>query len=251
LQSVSDEPRHEGLDWKPLYLASIIFNPPFVPSEGGHLVATFTGILRKTIDLNEAPACGLEAQLGLPPDVGHVLAYAKTELEARWEALDELFHLNSDDPDIWEQRAKSLIERIYGLGKAETNWWGRLACRLAEGHVPGLSIRKPNKRKHGSPRQWTDERLVQLFADVEFLKKTTRLNVQAICKRLPQGDYADRYGDHGSGALSRQYSLAKKASGYLLLMAAVGDAARNPIEAMIELHALKAPLRSTLQNLRK
>ena len=46
----------------------------------------FTGLLRKAIDLSEAPARGLRAALAAPPDASDLLAYAREQLAARWAA---------------------------------------------------------------------------------------------------------------------------------------------------------------------
>jgi hypothetical protein len=32
-------------------------------------------------------------------------------------------------------------------------------------------------------REWTDEQLADLFADVEFLKRTTKLSAKEICEK--------------------------------------------------------------------
>jgi hypothetical protein len=87
----------------------------------------FTGLLRKPIDLGEAPARSLRAALALPPDENDRLAYAKTQLRARWKSLDEFFELNSRAADIWERRAKAVIERRFGISSSGRRWWKNLA----------------------------------------------------------------------------------------------------------------------------
>lgn len=210
---------------------------------------SFTGILRKPIDLSEAPARNLRAALALPPDERDLRSYANSEIMARWEALDGVFQLDSKAPDIWEQRSKALIERTFNIDPSDPHWWMTLAFRIAKGRIPGFSLRKPDKKKHGAPCQWTDERLAQLRADVEFLKKTTKLSVQKICEKLPRAKgYARRYGDCKCGALRKQYSRAMAASrGLQFQLVLSGPAAMipssgiDPLEAAIENHALKLP----------
>jgi len=211
----------------------------------------FAGILRKPIDLAEAPARGLRATLAVPPDESDLEAYARSELDRRWIALDEFFGLNSKAPNIWEQRAKALIERRYGLSPDAPQWWGRLVIHLAKGCVPGISFRQAAKKKHGAPSKWNDERLAQLFADVEYMKAKHRMTVRGICELLPKKkEYALRWGKFNAAGLRKAYLEAKKRSDQLLFkLVLCGAAATIPasrtdtIASAIELHALKPPIR--------
>jgi len=206
----------------------------------------FTGSLRKPIDPRDARARGLRATLGAAPDDSDQLAYAQSELAARWVALDEFFGLNSKASNIWEQRAKALIERRYGLRSDGSQWWGRLAIHMAIGCVPGISFRRPGKKKHGAPLEWSDERLAQLFADVEHMKRKSRMSVRQICQRLSQKrEYAERWGKYNAPGLRKAYLDAKKRSKGLLFQlvlcgpaATIPDKCIDPIEAAIQLHAL-------------
>lgn len=211
----------------------------------------FTGSLRKPIDLTEAPAHGLHAAFALPPDESDLRRYAASETAVRLKSMDEFFGLNSKARDIWEQRAKALVGRIYSVDSCDPNWWARLTFCLAKGHVPGLSFRRGHRKKHGGPRQWTDELLAQLFADVEFLKKTTKLSVNEICKRLPRAtNYVKRWGYFRPAGLRKQYLEAKRLSrGLLFQFVLCGAAATipanrlDPVDAAIELHALKRSMK--------
>jgi hypothetical protein len=141
----------------------------------------FAGLLVKDIDLAKAPARGFRAALALPPDDGDQRAYAQAELRARWKALDEFFGLNSKAPDIWERRARALLVRRF-----RAKQWEGLARQLVLGYVPGFSFGTRGKNVRGAPRIWSDERLAQLFADVEFLKRTQQMSVREICQKLPR-----------------------------------------------------------------
>jgi len=208
---------------------------------------SFTGILRKPIDLSDAPARGLRATFALPPDENDLLCYATSEIMARWKAFDEMFQLDPKASDIWVQRSKALIKRALKIDPSDPHWWKRLAICMAKGRVPGFSLQKTTKKKHGAPCQWSDERLAELWADIEFLRKTTKLSVQKICEKLPRSKgYARRWGDCTSGALRKQYS---RANGLRLewrfkciLSGGQALSASTPIdlkEAAIERHALK------------
>jgi hypothetical protein len=207
----------------------------------------FAGVLRKPIDLGEAPARGLRAAFALPPDESDQLAYAQTQLGARWKALDEFFGLKSNAPNIWEQRASMLIERKFAINSDASQWWGRLAIRIADGYVPGISFKQANKKKHGAPLEWTDVRLAELFADVEYMKKTTQLSDRGICELLSRKrQYRERWGKFKAATLRRAYLDAKKRSkGVLFKLVLCGPAATipsnriDPIEAAIERHAIK------------
>src|SRR5262245_2640852 len=133
----------------------------------------FSGLLLKPIDLLEAPSRGIGASLAAAPDNDDRFAYFKSEVQARWEVLDEFFQLDNRQSDIWEQRAKALIMRKFGIRSDDPNWWGRFAVQMATSELPGFALQKHNRRKRGAPREWTNERLAEWFADIEYLKRTT------------------------------------------------------------------------------
>jgi hypothetical protein len=212
-------------------------------------MVSFTGILRKPIDPSEAPARGLRAAFALPPDESDLRSYVAAEMIARWEAFDGMFQLNSKAPDIWVQRSKVLIERSFNVDRSDPHWWMTLAFYLARGHVHGLSFKKSGKKKHGTPCKWTDERLAQLWADVEFLKRATKLSVQEICEKMRRSKgYARRWGDCTAAALRKQHSRTVKLKQGLLFQCTLygpesltpGNAA-DRTEAAIELHSLRIP----------
>lgn len=162
----------------------------------GAKMETFSGVLRKPIDLHMAPARGIKAAFVLPPDEADLIYYANTEWMARWHAFDEFSELNSSATDIWERRAKALVERRFGIDPSDPIWWQKLANSLVKGHVPGFSFRKPSKKPHGTPLRWTNEKLMELRADVEYLKIVTKKSAQYICARLPRANgYTKRWGD--------------------------------------------------------
>jgi hypothetical protein len=147
----------------------------------------FTGSLLKKIDPDEAPALGLRAAFALPPSEEDIAAHIQSEERARWSALDKHFGLDSTATDIAERRAKLLIALDTGTDVADPQWWERVAIALARRYVTGFSIRDPlQKKKHGAPREWTDERPVQLIADIEYLRKTSGKSIREICKILPR-----------------------------------------------------------------
>ena len=205
----------------------------------------FSGLLLKPIDLLEAPARGLGASLAADPDDDDRLAYLESEIQARWVALDEFFRLDGSQSDIWRQRAQALIARKFGLRPDDRDWWERLTVRMATREVPGFSVQKHNRRKRGAPREWTNERLAELFADIEYLKRTTGKRVQEICfTRLRANLYAKRWKIHRGEALRKAYSEArrKRRKDLLFALELSGSAATsdNAIDVAIELHSLKA-----------
>ena len=209
-----------------------------------------TGCLRNPIDLTAAPARGLARSLGLPPDANDVRSYARSELKVRFAALDEFFGLDFNAQDIWQQRAKALVARKYNIDPSASDWWVELTLCLAQKHVPGLSLKRADKKNHGAPRQWTDEKLAQLFADIEFLKRTTKLSVKNICDRLPKAKhYVERWGSHKPQGLRKQYLKAKSLTAGLFFRVALcgpsGASASDSslIAGAIERHAINCPLR--------
>jgi hypothetical protein len=209
----------------------------------------FTGRLRKTIDLTEAPAGDLRRCFLLPPDESDLWCYAISELKLRFAALDQFFGLDSNAQDIWDQWVKALLARKYQIDPSAPDCSARLAFRLATEYVPGFSFKQFNKKRHGAPREWTDEQLADLFADVEFLQRNTNLSVKEICERLPSAKgYVNRWSCYRAPGLRKQYLKAKRFSRGLLFRlvlcgrAAVSTNNTDPIAAAIEQRGLKLPL---------
>ena len=208
-----------------------------------------TGRLLKPIDLSGAKPRDVRAQLALAPDESDVLAYAEDEFGARAAELNEFLSLPRDARDP-EQTAKALIEREFGIPRDAQNWWPRLAACLIRKYVPGFSFIEANKKKkHGAPVEWTPERLMQLFADVEFFKRKG-LRVTAICRFLPiRAGYKQRWAPwrNHEGALRRAYCKANelRQKDFLFLLKLCGGDALIPgkcgdlIAKAIERHALQ------------
>lgn len=208
-----------------------------------------TSLLRQAIYLDDAKPRGLCAALALAPDVSSMKAHVREELRPRFAELDKSFGVKSDghDVDIWEQRGKALAAYKFNLDPHDSQWWMRFTWYMVSRHVPGFSIKGIGQKKKGAPRVWSDERLAQLFADVEFLRKATGLSVGDICKTLPRKKgYAGRWGNCGREALRKAYAKANKLRRSLLFQfvlcgpaATIPENRIDPIEAAIERYALK------------
>jgi hypothetical protein len=186
----------------------------------------FTGRLLKRIDPGDAKARGLRGAFAAPPDSSDVLAFVECEVQARWRELDKFFDLHARQSDIWRVRALALIEYEFGIQPDDPRWWERLATGLAVRHVLGFYIKKARDKKHGAPLEWDQLQLAELFADIEFLKKSTGKRVGSICAELQRKEgYAARWGLYKKATLQKAYRRA----------AALG----LPIEAAINRHALK------------
>jgi len=212
----------------------------------------FSGVLRKTIDLDDAPTRGLNCT-SLPPDEEDRLFYEVEQVLARVDALDRHYNIAPNTPDISLARAKALLSDIFKIDASNPKFWLELSMELALRHIPGFSHRRPDKKKHGAPREWTNERLTQLFADIEYCKKMTGMTVKDICRLLPRANgYAKRWGNCRSQGLRKQYSQAKALiRDSLLFDHPASDAeirasaiSSREIEDAIGLHALKHPLAS-------
>jgi hypothetical protein len=209
----------------------------------------FTGRLLKPIDLGEVKSRGLTAAFALPPSDDDIQAHIDDELNARWTELDEFFGLNSNAIDIWQQRARVINRREFGVEPDDPDWWGTLTRAMCYRYVPGFSFKLPRARKRGAPVEWGSAQLAQLFADVEYRKKKTRQSIRAICKWLPKSKaYAQRWGKYGPAALRKAYSEAVKRRRHLLFeielcgsLALIATNRADRIQAAIERHALKVP----------
>jgi hypothetical protein len=210
-----------------------------------------TDLLIKPIHLGEAKPQGLRETFALPPDESDIKAHWAKELIARLTALDSLFGLESDSPDIWERRGKALFAYLFDFqsDRRDEEWWMAFTCHLLRDRVPGFTVKMPGENNRGRPREWTFKRLAELFADIEFLrKKKTRLNVTRICGLLRRKPYAERWAQFGVEALRKAYSEAKKLrrQNFLFQMELCGPDAIisakgiDHIQAAIDLHSLKA-----------
>jgi hypothetical protein len=211
--------------------------------------ARWTGLLEKPIHLADAPVDGLRASLAIPTDSREIRTYVANEFEARIKALDEFFGLDRGSADIWEQRAKALVEREFEIRSRDLHWWKHFACHLMLKHVPGFSIKRVDEKKRGAGRQWNDTLLMQLFADVEFLRKQTRKSVTEICKIMPRmKGYISRWGHYRSNpeALRKAYTIAKRRRRDIRFemflcgsQAVIAGKPADRIQAAIRLHALE------------
>jgi hypothetical protein len=209
-----------------------------------------TGLLIKQIDLDQAKPRDLRKPFAQPPDETDIKAYVVSETKARFAELDTFFKLKSDSPDIWKRRGKALLEyqHDFHFDRSEQEWWMACTYCLACRHVRGFTVKRPGETKHGAPREWTFRRLAELFADIEFLRRKTRLSVSRICGTLlRRGAYAKRWAQFGVEALRKAYSEAKKLRRQNLLFelelcglaAAIPANGIDPIQAAINSHGLR------------
>jgi len=207
----------------------------------------FKGLLLKKIDPSVAPALGLNRSFALPPNEEEIVDYILSEWAARWAAFDKVFHLDPAALNIDEQRARALIEYDTGIRADDPLWFKHLAAVLARRHVPGFSILNAGSNRHGAPVEWTMHRQAELIADVEYLRRKTGETIKEICRTLSRRKgYSKRWGSYPGEALRKAYSKAKKLSRGLLFQAefcgveaTISSNGIDPIEALIERHALK------------
>jgi hypothetical protein len=207
----------------------------------------FKGLLLKRIDPSTAPARGLRLALALPPDQEDTAAHVQEEEAARWAAFDEIFGLNTAAPDITVQRVITLIECDTGVNPDDPLWVDHVAAVFARRHIPGFSMVRAGSKRHGAPVEWTAQKLAELIADVEFLRKKTGKSVKEICRSLPrQKVYSKRWGLYSGEVLRKAHAKAKKLSRGLLFQfeffgaeAALAAHGIDPIDAAIKRHALK------------
>jgi hypothetical protein len=175
----------------------------------------FTGLLVKPIDLEAAKPNSLVAVLAQGPNEKDIIQHVEDELAARWKALDEFFELDSNRSDIWERRGKALMCHELNISPDDPRCWEKIATRIAQRHVLGFSIKKI-RRKRGAPIGWTDQRLAQLFADVEYLRREKK-SIRTACGvlvtssrfRSRWGDYGGKFRRKGVAILIKAYHKAK------------------------------------------
>jgi hypothetical protein len=208
----------------------------------------FTGLLVKPIHLAEAKAGGLHGALGLPPDGNDFLDHIKDAMAQRYAELDRHFGLQPGSRDVWEQRAKALIAREFGIKVDDPQWWSWLTLYMVRRYVPGFAVKRLGERKHGAPKEWDFEQLARLFADIEFLKRKDNSSVRKICEGLPKRkNYAGRWGRYKPPSLRRAYAKAGKLCKESLMFriflcgvdAFISGTNVDEGERAIELHALR------------
>ena len=170
------------------------------------------------------------------------------EISARYLTRSSL-GLQSDCPNIWDQRAKALLAHNYNIPPDVLQSWERLTRYLTGRYVPGFSLKASSKKKHGAPVEWDHEQLAQLFADVEFLKKNTGKSISKICEELSSlTGYVKRWGRYRgkSGGLRKAYAKAKIRHEILIFElllcgpdALIPEKRTDLIQAAIERHALQ------------
>jgi hypothetical protein len=94
--------------------------------EGG---MRFTGVLRKTIDLDDAPARGLNCT-SLPSAEEDRLVYEVEQVLARVDALDRHCNIAPNTPDICLARAKALLSEVYKIDVSNPKFWLELSMEL-------------------------------------------------------------------------------------------------------------------------
>jgi hypothetical protein len=115
----------------------------------------------------------------------------------------------------------------HGINPKDPDAWMRLAVSLAVVHVPGFRIEHPA----GAKLFWTDERLAQLFADVEVLRKR-KFKVARACQKLASDErYRERYEGCSDATLRRCYMEARN----LLIKASHPRAGSSSIAKLISL----------------
>jgi hypothetical protein len=210
-------------------------------------VCPLTGPLIKPIHLGEAKPWGLRASFALPPDESDIKAHWEREVITRLDALDSFSGLESDSRDIWERRGKAVFAYLFDFqsDRRDQEWWMAFTCHLLR-FVPGFTVKMPGEKKRGAPREWTFKRLAELFADVEFLRRKTRLSVNSICRALPKRKgYESRWGNFGAQALRKAYVEAKKLrrQNFLFELELCGPSIAangiDPIQAAIDAHSLR------------
>lgn|SRR5262249_18390267 len=207
----------------------------------------FTGLLQKPIDLDDAEPGWLKTTFAVPRDEKDLRAHFRAELNKRLRALDKFFKLNSKSASIWEHRAKAIIARELGIKASTDEWWVHFSWHLMQKFVPGFRVKEVNRKKVGRSRIWSDERLAQLFADVEFQKRKTGKRASRICEKLgTKIEYEKRWQSFKGATLRKAYSDAKnrrKELTFELLLCGPGAVfsgkSIDRIGAAIEIHALK------------
>jgi len=104
--------------------------------------------LAKPINVSAAQPSLLRKQLGLPSDESDIKNHIASEWCRRIEALDAYLGLDTNAPNLLEQRVREIISYEYGVPANSPDWWARLSWELMTRHIPGFSV-----GKRGRPRK--------------------------------------------------------------------------------------------------
>ena len=98
--------------------------------------------LAKPINVSAAQPSLLRKQLGLPSDESDIKNHIASEWCRRIEALDAYLGLDTNAPNLLEQRVREIISYEYGVPANSPDWWARLSWELMTRHIPGFSVGK-------------------------------------------------------------------------------------------------------------
>jgi hypothetical protein len=208
---------------------------------------SFTGLLRTPINLSDARASPLEEAAGLPASERERVAFHQAEIRKRLVAFDRHFGLPSGVNNIWERRAKALLNLKYNIAADCRDRWRRYFFVLAKELVPGFST-SLTRVGPGAPKEWTDLRLAELLADVTFLKRKQKLSERQICTLIgARKGYGERWGSFRGKpqALRKALTLARKRFKqpsflkYFWAEVYAPGQVTDPIDLLIKKHALK------------
>jgi len=167
------------------------------------------GLLLQPIELADARPNSLAVQLGADLSEDDVHQHVRDAAWERIAELDKQFNLTPECPDIWQQRIKALLSYEFDVDTTDPQGWARVFFGLARVYLPGFSV-KPRKQKHGLPKHWSRQRLMQLYADVAVSKKQDFRSIRQICKDLRiRSPYRSRWGQYSAGALREAYRKAR------------------------------------------
>jgi hypothetical protein len=108
-------------------------------------------------------------------------AHIQSEEKTRWIALTSI--LGWIHGDRYSGKAREAAHRVdTGTDGADPQWWEHVGIALARRYVPACHQGPAERKKHGAPREWTDERRAQLIADIECLQ---------ILREIDQGNLQD------------------------------------------------------------
>ena len=142
-----------------------------------------------------------------------------------WNAVHQDQLLSGTIGAAVEEKIPLLFEH-FGITQTGTDLDYRvLAVALAATYVPGFQIVDPaSKTKAGRKIKWTDERHIELFADVEVLKREKHRSDRGACHILSTAaPYKARWG--GIAISTLQNALRKaRTSNWILVMDLVNQA---------------------------
>jgi hypothetical protein len=157
--------------------------------------------LAKPINVSTAQPSLLRKQLGLPPDQSDIKNHIVSERCRHIKALDAHFALDVNAPDLPKQRAKAIIDDVYGVPADSPDWWARLSWELMTTHIPGFSF-----GRRGRPRKWTFDDLLALGKDIRALKaRYPDLKGDDFYRAL-QRRHPKTWGQFGIPALRKAYA---------------------------------------------